>query len=87
MSIVANTAQAFNNIIMDTKEVIAKQLGLGVEQLKDEANFMSDLGTDSLEIVELIMVLEDEFEIDIPDEDAEKLLAVGDVVNYINDNG
>jgi|TARA_R100001244_G_scaffold8691_1_gene10749 acyl carrier protein len=72
---------------MDTKEVIAKQLGLGVEQLKDEANFMSDLGTDSLEIVELIMVLEDEFEIDIPDEDAEKLLAVGDVVNYINDNG
>jgi len=87
VSIVANTAQAFNNIIMDTKEVIAKQLGLGVEQLKDEANFMSDLGTDSLEIVELIMVLEDEFEIDIPDEDAEKLLAVGDVVNYINDNG
>ena len=72
---------------MDTKEVIAKQLGLGVEQLKDEATFMGDLGTDSLEIVELIMVLEDEFEIDIPDEDAEKLLAVGDVVNYINDNG
>jgi len=72
---------------MDTKDVIAKQLGLGVEQLKDEATFMGDLGTDSLEIVELIMVLEDEFEIDIPDEDAEKLLAVGDVVNYINDNG
>ena len=72
---------------MDTKEVIAKQLGLGVEQLEDEATFMGDLGTDSLEIVELIMVLEDEFEIDIPDEDAEKLLAVGDVVNYINDNG
>lgn len=72
---------------MDIKGVIAKQLNLKVEQLKDEATFMGDLGTDSLEIVELIMVLEDEFEIDIPDEDAEKLLAVGDVVNYINDNG
>ena len=72
---------------MNIKEVIAKELGLEVEQLKDEATFMGDLGTDSLEIVELIMVLEDEFEIDIPDEDAEKLLAVGDVVNYINDNG
>ena len=72
---------------MDIKGVIAKQLGLRVEQLKDEATFMDDLGTDSLEIIELVMALEDEFEIDIPDEDAEKLLAVGDVVNYINDNG
>mgnify|MGYP000698691158 FL=1 len=72
---------------MDIKGVIAKELGLRVEQLKDEATFMDDLGTDSLEIIELVMALEDEFEIDIPDEDAEKLLAVGDVVNYINDNG
>ena len=72
---------------MDIKGVIAKQLGLRVEQLKDEATFMDDLGTDSLEIIELVMALEDEFEIDIPDEEAEKLLAVGDVVNYINDNG
>ena len=72
---------------MDIKGVIAKQLGLKAEQLKDEATFMGDLGTDSLEIIELVMALEDEFEIDIPDEDAEKLLAVGDVVNYINDNG
>ena len=72
---------------MDIKGVIAKELGLRVEQLKDEATFMDDLGTDSLEIIELVMSLEDEFEIDIPDEEAEKLLAVGDVVNYINDNG
>ena len=72
---------------MDIKEAIAKQLGLGVETLADEATFKDDLGTGSLEIVELIMVLEDEFEIDISDEDAEKLLSVGDVVNYINDNG
>ena len=71
---------------MDVKGVIAKQLGLGVERLKDEATFMDDLGTDSLEIIELVMALEDEFEIDIPNEDAEKLLAVGDVVDYINDN-
>ena len=72
---------------MDIKGVIAKQLNLRVEQLKDEATFMSDLGTDSLEIIELVMALEDEFDMVIPDEDAEKLLAVGDVVNYINDNG
>ena len=72
---------------MDIKSFIAKQLNLRVEQLKDEATFMSDLGTDSLEIIELVMALEDEFDIVIPDEDAEKLLAVGDVVNYINDNG
>tara|TARA_R110002020_G_scaffold257248_2_gene470866 strand:- start:787 stop:1020 length:234 start_codon:yes stop_codon:yes gene_type:complete len=72
--------------IMDIKDVIAKQLGLGVEQLQDEATFKDDLGTDSLEIIELVMALEDEFEIDIPNEDAEKLLAVGDVVDYINDN-
>jgi len=72
--------------IMDIKDVIAKQLGLGVEQLQDEATFRDDLGTDSLEIIELVMALEDEFEIDIPNEDAEKLLAVGDVVDYINDN-
>tara|TARA_R110002020_G_C16086540_1_gene757525 strand:- start:647 stop:865 length:219 start_codon:yes stop_codon:yes gene_type:complete len=72
---------------MDIKGVIAKQLNLKVEQLKDEATFMDDLGTDSLEIIELVMALEDEFEMVIPDEDAEKLLAVGDVVNYINDNG
>ena len=72
---------------MDIKGVIAKQLNLKVEQLKDEATFMGDLGTDSLEIIELVMALEDEFEMVIPDEDAEKLLAVGDVVNYINDNG
>ena len=71
---------------MDIKDVIAKQLGLGVEQLQDEATFRDDLGTDSLEIIELVMALEDEFEIDIPNEDAEKLLAVGDVVDYINDN-
>ena len=87
MSIVANIALTFNNIIMDIKSFIAKQLNLRVEQLKDEATFMSDLGTDSLEIIELVMALEDEFDIVIPDEDAEKLLAVGDVVNYINDNG
>ena len=72
---------------MDIKGGIAKQLNLKVEQLKDEATFMDDLGTDSLEIIELVMALEDEFEMVIPDEDAEKLLAVGDVVNYINDNG
>jgi len=72
---------------MDIKGVIAKQLNLKVEQLKDEATFMDDLGTDSLEIIELVMALEDEFDMVIPDEDAEKLLAVGDVVNYINDNG
>lgn len=65
------------------KEIIAKELGVEREKLTDEANFMEDLGADSLDTVELVMEFEKEFNIDIPDEDAEKLRTVGDALGYL----
>jgi len=70
---------------MNIKQVIARHLGLDESELSDDSNFVEDLGTDSLTIVELIIELEQEFEIEIPDEDAETLHTVGQVVNYINE--
>ncbi|MGL4731612.1 MAG: acyl carrier protein [Clostridium sp.] len=64
-------------------ERIAEQLSLDVEDISLESSFIDDLGADSLDIVELIMALEEEFDIEIPDEDAEKISTVGDVVEYI----
>jgi len=65
------------------KEIIAKELEVGVQQLAPKAKFIEDLGADSLDIVELVMALEEEFSLDIPDEDAEKLKTVGDAMNYL----
>jgi acyl carrier protein len=65
------------------KEIIAKELEVDVKQLQSEAKFIEDLGADSLDIVELVMALEEEFGIDIPDEDADKLKTVGDAMNYL----
>jgi acyl carrier protein len=65
------------------KEIIAKELGVEREKLTDSASFMEDLGADSLDTVELVMEFEKEFNIDIPDEDAEKLRTVGDALNYL----
>ena len=65
------------------KEIIAKELEVEVKQLTPEAKFIEDLGADSLDIVELVMALEEEFGIDIPDEDADKLKTVGDAMNYL----
>ncbi len=65
------------------KEIIAKELEVGVPQLSPEAKFIEDLGADSLDIVELVMALEEEFGLDIPDEDAEKMKTVGDAMNYL----
>ena len=65
------------------KEIIAKELEVDVKQLTTEAKFIEDLGADSLDIVELVMALEEEFGIDIPDEDADKLKTVGDAMNYL----
>ena len=65
------------------KEIVAEQLGLREEEIKGDANFLEDLGADSLDIVELIMAMEEEFELEIPDEDAEKILTVQDCINYV----
>ena len=68
------------------KEIIIEQLGVPESTITTEASFIDDLGADSLDIVELIMALEEEFDLQIPDSDAEKVVTVGDVVEYIKDN-
>jgi acyl carrier protein len=68
------------------KDIIVEQLGVKAEQVTPEAKFIEDLGADSLDTVELIMALEEEFGVEVPDEQAEKLLTVGDVIKYIEDN-
>ena len=66
------------------KSIIADQLGVGEEEIKPESSFIEDLGADSLDIVELVMAMEEEFEVEIPDEEAENIKTVGDAINYIN---
>ena len=67
------------------KKIIAEQLGVEEEEVTLEAHFVEDLGADSLDTVELVMALEEEFEIEIPDEDAEKILTVGKALDYIKE--
>jgi acyl carrier protein len=67
------------------KDIIVEELGVEREKLTEEASFMEDLGADSLDTVELVMAFEKEFNIDIPDEDAEKMRTVGDAMNYLRD--
>jgi acyl carrier protein len=69
------------------KEIIVEQLGVNPEQVTPEAKFIEDLGADSLDTVELVMAFEEEFGAEIPDEDAEKLQTVGDVIKYIEERG
>ena len=66
------------------KNIIADQLGVGEDEIKPAASFIEDLGADSLDIVELVMAMEEEFEVEIPDEEAENIKTVQDAVNYIN---
>jgi acyl carrier protein len=68
------------------REIIVEQLGVDADQVKPEAAFIEDLGADSLDTVELIMALEEEYKIEIPDEDAEKLRTVGDAINYLKEH-
>lgn len=68
------------------KKVIVEQLGVVDTSVTPEASFIDDLGADSLDIVELIMALEEEFDMEIPDADAEKIVTVGDVTDYVKDN-
>jgi acyl carrier protein len=67
------------------KNIIVEQLGVNAEEVKEESSFIDDLGADSLDTVELVMALEEEFNAEIPDEDAEKLKTVGDAVKYIEE--
>jgi acyl carrier protein len=68
------------------KKIIVEQLGVEEEEVNMESSFIDDLGADSLDIVELIMALEEEFDIEIPDSEAEKIATVGDAVDYIKNN-
>jgi acyl carrier protein len=67
------------------KDIIVEQLSVNAEQVTLEAKFIEDLGADSLDVVELVMAFEEQFSVEVPDEDAEKLQTVGDVVKYIED--
>ncbi len=73
-------AEAVNDRV---RAIIAEQLGVKLEEVTDGASFVEDLGADSLDTVELVMALEEEFGIEIPDEDAEKMVKVGDAIKYI----
>lgn len=75
-----------NDVEKRVKKIIADTLGVGEDEVVPEATFIDDLGADSLDIVELIMALEEEFDLEIPDEDAENIKTVQDVTNYINEN-
>lgn len=67
------------------KSIVAEQLGVKIEDVTPTASFIDDLGADSLDTVELVMALEEEFSIEIPDEDAEKITTVGDAIKYIEE--
>ena len=77
-----NTEEVFEKV----KGIIVEQLGVAEASVTMEASFIDELGADSLDIVELVMALEEEFDIEIPDADAEKVTTVGDVVDYIKEN-
>lgn len=67
------------------KQIIVEQLGVDAGEVTDEASFIDDLGTDSLDTVELVMAFEEEFDIEIPDEDAEKMVTVGEAIKYLKE--
>jgi acyl carrier protein len=75
-----------SDIAKRVKEIVAEQLGVEESQVVPEASFMDDLGADSLDTVELVMALEEEFDIEIPDEDAEKIQSVNDAIEYITEH-
>jgi len=75
------------NLDAKVKNIIVEQLGVDADRVKPEASFIDDLGADSLDIVELVMAMEEEFDLEIPDEAAEKLRTVGDVTKYLQSKG
>ncbi len=72
------------NVDLKVKSIIAEQLGVGEDEVKPESSFIDDLGADSLDIVELVMAMEEEFDVEIPDEQAESIKTVKDAIDYIN---
>ena len=72
--------------MLDVGEIVAEQLGVNEAEIKNASSFLDDLGADSLDMVELVMALEDEFETEIPDEEAEKITTVQQAVDYITSN-
>lgn len=70
-------------LLDDIKEVVVEQLSVSADEVKEDAKFVEDLGADSLDVVELVMALEEKFDIEIPDNEAEKIQTVADVVAYI----
>ena len=77
-----NTEEVFEKV----EAIIVEQLGVAETSVEMDSSFIDDLGADSLDIVELVMALEEEFDMEIPDADAEKVVTVGDVVEYIKEN-
>ena len=72
------------NIEQRVKKIVAEQLGVNESEIKNESSFVDDLGADSLDTVELVMALEEEFECEIPDEEAEKITTVQQAIDYVN---
>lgn len=75
-----------SEVLEKVRKVVAEQLSIDLDQVTESASFTNDLGADSLDTVELVMALEEEFGVEIPDEDAEKIVTVKDAVDYINSN-
>lgn len=75
-----------SDIAQKVKDIIVEQLGVDAAQVTEDAKFVEDLSADSLDTVELVMALEEEFSIEIPDEDAEKITSVGDAIKYIREH-
>jgi acyl carrier protein len=85
-TITGSKGHVISNIEDRVKKIVAEQLGVKEEEVKSEASFVDDLGADSLDTVELVMALEEEFETEIPDEEAEKITTVQLAIDYINTN-
>jgi acyl carrier protein len=73
-------------ILDEVKEVVVEQLNVSPDEVKEESKFVEDLGADSLDVVELVMALEEKFDIEIPDEEAEKIATVADAIKFIEDH-
>lgn len=73
-------------LIDDIKEVVVEQLNCNADEVKEESKFVEDLGADSLDVVELVMALEEKFDIEIPDSEAESIATVGDALKYIQEH-